>query len=342
MINLACLTPLKAFVVGLKNNGKKELILTDTDVRHLEILNNTVYYFNHPYRYFADSKIITECMDVPCGKCLACKLDRARDWTCRNLLELQQHDKACFVTLTYDDIHVPRTMYAEPTNGEVAGDAYTLVRRDLQLFLKRLRKKHNVRYFACGEYGDTTARPHYHMILYGYRPDDLEFFNLVRHNPYYTSDELTKLWGKGHVMVGDVSSQSIGYVARYTTKKLYGEDAEYYQACNLLPPFLACSLKPAIGYQALMDNMEQYADAGRIVISTDAGGKTYPLPRYFYKLLAECRPDLYDMVIERAIERISDARHNLNLLTDLNYYDMLRVKLLNLEGRTSSLVRNKL
>lgn len=337
---MACLTPIKAFVIGLKNNDKKDLILTNNNINHIEIKNSTIYHVSDIYPLFSDSKIYRDCMDVPCGRCLACKLDRARDWTCRNLLELQEHAKACFVTLTYDDIHVPRTVYAEPVNGEVAGDAYTLVRRDLQLFLKRLRKKHDVRYFACGEYGDTTARPHYHLILYGYRPDDLEFFNLVRHNPYFTSEELTRIWGKGHVMVGDVSSQSIGYVARYTTKKLYGEDSEYYEACNLLPPFLACSLKPAIGYNALMANMEQYAESGRIVVSTEAGGKSFPLPRYFYKLLAEHRPDLYEMVIERAVQGISDARHNFRVLTELNYYDMLRVKLLNLEGRTSSLVRD--
>ena len=94
-------------------------------------------------------------LDVPCGKCMACRMTRRKEWSLRMLHELKYHNDASFVTLTYDDNHVP--------------DCQSLVKADLQKFFKRLRKliaPRKIRYFACGEYGRRTGRPHYHAILY--------------------------------------------------------------------------------------------------------------------------------------------------------------------------------
>jgi hypothetical protein len=93
---------------------------------------------------------------VPCGKCIACRIARTREWTVRIMHEMSCHDNAVFATLTYDDDHLPPDR--------------SISKDELQRFIKRLRKElgdRKIRYFACGEYGETTNRPHYHAIIFG-------------------------------------------------------------------------------------------------------------------------------------------------------------------------------
>lgn len=103
-------------------------------------------------------------ISLPCGKCIGCRLEHSRKWAVRCVLEASCHAQNCFVTLTYADEHLP-------PDG-------SLCKRDLTLFLKRLRKSRpgqKIRYFACGEYGERLRRPHYHLILFNYLPDDMTF-----------------------------------------------------------------------------------------------------------------------------------------------------------------------
>lgn len=343
-MKLACLSPYHAFVLGTKSNGKKDIKITENSINHLEIEKDKIHYITTPYR-FSSGTIISDYMDVPCGRCLACRLDRARDWTCRVLLEAQEHSQSCFITLTYDDIHIPRRMYGSHATGEVVGDSYSLDRRDVQLFLKRLRKHLEplkIRYFGCGEYGESTFRPHYHMVLFGWTPPDLKKYSIRDGNVYWISEVLSSIWGKGHVVIGEVSAKSAGYVARYTTKKLYGDDSEFYLSHNLQPPFLMASLRPAIGSNYLKNNLEHIFEDGRIVVSTNDGGRRFPPPRYFYKILQAERPDLYELHLQRCADAMNLKKENLKCLTKQGYYDILSVELDNLKKRTSSLLRNKL
>lgn len=340
---MPCLDPLHGFIIGKKNNNKNDIIITSKKIDHVEIKNGKLIFCNS-YETRTDGKVYRNYIDVPCGKCLSCRLDKARDWTCRCLLEAQQHEKNCFVTLTYDDVHVPRVMYGSSSTGEVCGDAYTLCRRDVQLFLKRLRKAlgdEKIRYFGCGEYGDTTARPHYHLLLFGFMPSDVKFYSRSGGNPLWTSKFLSDLWGKGHVVIGWLTPKSVSYTARYTTKKLYGDDSEYYKRTNLSPPFLCCSLRPAIGRDYLEKHLLEIFDAGEIVISTEDGGKRFPIPRYAFKLFQDLYPEKYDAYLKKLGEDVILSRSNFRRLTKQNYYDNLEVKLRNLEARTKSLVRNR-
>jgi len=183
-----------------------------------------------PKRGFVDLRV-----RVACGQCVGCRVDRTEDWTSRIMHEVSLHDLCIFVTLTYDDRHLP------------AGD--TLVKKDYQDFMKRLRKRHEgkVRYFAVGEYGDTTSRPHYHAVLFG-----IDFADKRPHskNDYgdqlFTSDLLDSIWGKGHAFFGKVTVQSARYVAKYCVKKVNGPmAAEHYGTRT--PEFAVMSLKPGIG-----------------------------------------------------------------------------------------------
>ena len=153
-------------------------------------------------------------MIIPCGQCTGCKLRKRKDWATRMELEAYGHDKESiwFVTLTYDDDHVPTqdTETGEIFKGgvNVWRDAserprtvQTLSVEDIQLFMKRFRKavRKPLRYFLAGEYGEQTARPHYHMILYGWEPTDLKQLYKIHHNGYYTSEWMQKLWGNGQI-----------------------------------------------------------------------------------------------------------------------------------------------
>lgn len=201
---------------------------------------------------------------VPCGQCLACRINRTRDWKFRCLLELKGfNDLACFVTLTYNDENLP-----------VSG---SLVKQDLQKFLKRLRKAvypKKIKYYSCGEYGDKNNRPHYHLILFGLGVDS------------FTRQLLKTCWTLCNPERFDFNdrclafceSDSIGYVCGYVQKKVLGKgQKESYYDKGLLPPFQCCSQK--LGLSEFAKNKDFYNSLGGILYHD----KIYRFPRYFLK-----------------------------------------------------------
>lgn len=165
---------------------------------------------DHPtVKYYPqDLKHVYPCKDhsglpyqiIPCGKCLGCRMQYSREWANRCMLELDYHDSAYFVTLTYNDYHVRRSFYADPSTGE-AIPALTLCKRDSQLFLKRLRERYerdHIRFFMCGEYGSATWRPHMHYILFGLHLDDLTLVGQRRGNNVYRSPSLERVWSEDY------------------------------------------------------------------------------------------------------------------------------------------------
>lgn len=139
------------------------------------------------------------------------------------------HDHNCFLTLTYDDEHLP--------------EHSQLVHRDFQLFLKRARAartrknpnllgRGKILYYMAGEYGsgDNTERPHYHACIFNLDFADKEYFTTRQDNDIWTSKTLTELWQQGHSSIGAISFESAAYVARYVMKKVTGDKAkEHYQ-----------------------------------------------------------------------------------------------------------------
>ena len=136
-------------------------------------------------------------MLIPCGQCMGCRIRQREDWTTRIELEARDYpkDQVWFITLTYDDDHVPgmimktgeimrKVQYTWKPGEKLPSSVQILLYEDIQKFLKRLRKAYRgkLRYFVAGEYGEQTARPHYHMILYGWEPTDLENLYKIHHN----------------------------------------------------------------------------------------------------------------------------------------------------------------
>lgn len=202
----------------------------------------------------------------PCGQCLHCRINQARVWQHRILLENMMHGDSLWVTLTYSDEHLPK-----PPN----------VRKDhVQKFLKRLRRKvPPFRYFIVGEYGETTWRPHYHLCLFGLSRLDIP--------------AIYETWGKcdpAGFRCGEINKDSARYTAGYTTQKLTKrKDLKKY---GLEKEFMLSSRKNGgIGYPAIVEIANKWRSSkhydGRIIRELQSGRINRPLGRYLTKKLSE-------------------------------------------------------
>lgn len=225
---------------------------------------------------------------IPCGQCVGCRLERSRQWAVRLMKERKLHDHSSFLTLTYHDDHLPRTPSGRPT----------LVLEDVQLFLKRLREEFapkRLRFFQCGEYGEKTLRPHYHMILFGedFNKDRTPIENSRSGYAQYQSPTLTKIWGLGRCTISEVSFESAAYVARYCLKKITGPASKnHYQGAK--PEFVTMSRRPGIASQYFADYKNDVYPHDEII--PDLGRPASLPPRYFDKLLEKVDPLLYEKV----------------------------------------------
>jgi len=230
-------------------------------------------------------------VEVPCGQCVGCRLERARQWSIRMMHEAALHDENAFVTLTYDDYFLPR-------DG-------SLVKKHFQDFVKRLRRRfkdRRISYFHCGEYGEQNGRPHYHAVLFNVGfPDRVKWSVNGRGDDIFTSPTLASLWPLGLATIGEVTRESAGYVARYCLKKVTGQLAEdHYRRVHpdtgeiyyLQPEYATMSLRPAIGQR-------WYEEYGKEVRQHDSvvmrGRGMYP-PRFYDKLHEELDKDAHELV----------------------------------------------
>lgn len=227
-------------------------------------------------------------IDLPCGQCIACRLARSRDWATRCVHEAKLHEESSFLTLTYDDAHLP-------ANG-------SLVPEHLTNFFKRLRKHYDgrkIRYFACGEYGDKSQRPHYHCILFGCSFPNRKPVSTGKF-PLYNDDSLSRIWGFGHAVIGDVTFESAAYCARYVCKKITGSGAADHYGARV-PEFSRASNRPGIGADYFHKYYEDIATYGRVY---SRGGHFTKPPRYYDKLASG-----YDVEHLEAVKakRVEDA-----------------------------------
>lgn len=206
----------------------------------------------------------------PCGVCMACRVHKTQEWSLRLLHESSNHEKASFVTLTYEDSKLP-------ANG-------SLIKPDFQNFMKRLRKEvsDKIKYFACGEYGEQFSRPHYHAIIFGANPDKQLF---------------ESVWPYGFtVALPYIGLPTGNYVAGYVQKKLYGKTAVEYRKANKLAPFALMS--KGLGATYLQDYGEQIKKD----LFLRRNGYKVGIPRYYRKKLGIEVTDYEERILQRKDE----------------------------------------
>lgn len=243
-------------------------------------------------------------LELPCGKCLGCRAARAIQWAHRCSHEASQWEHNTFLTLTYDDDHLP--------------EDGALVPSDLQLFLKRLRKNADrpcssidrdrgsgVRFFACGEYGERTHRPHYHILLFNAGFGDGKQVGERHGHKLFRSEVLDRLWPMGRHEFGIATPAAACYIAKYNMKKIGSGERVSADGVALPAPFLRMSNRPAIGARWL----ERYASDlrhGYLVVD----GKQSGIPRTYLNRLKDRNPELYAEITankqRRAIESPTD------------------------------------
>lgn len=244
--------------------------------------------FNEPRDGRAYQKI-----ELPCGQCILCRLEKARQWAVRISHEATLHQENCFLTLSYHDSHLP----------EHASLRYD----DLQRFWKRLRKKIGpFRYYAVGEYGDSKHRPHYHACLFGHAFTEDRIILRSQPTLLWTNPVLKEAWGHGFVSVGALVFESAQYVAAYVTKKLNNKrqyvrvDEETGELIPLVQPRAFMSLKPAIGRTWLDAYGKAVYDHDHVVIN----GRPQKPPKYYDNWLKAKSEELYEKIKEERVKEI--------------------------------------
>lgn len=218
--------------------------------------------------------------EIECRKCLACRLNGARDKAIRCWHETRMHPSSIFITLTYSDEHLesPRLIYSH-----------------WQTFIKDLRnhvdyKTLSTQKITCmvtGEYGDKNKRPHWHAIIFNYAPDDAKILRETdRGDIVYTSETLSNIWNKGLVEFGSVTLDSANYVARYAAKKLsHGKDQDHNYH-----PLHRTSSRRAIGRSWIEKNFKHTFENGFVVLPN---GQQSKIPRYYVDWAKQHQPEAW-------------------------------------------------
>ena len=249
---------------------------------------------NEPTKYQNGQRYQGSQIKVPCGKCIGCRLEYSRQWALRCHHEAMVHDQNCFITLTYNNENLPKDK--------------SVSKREMQLFMKKLRKKYTpkeIRFYGCGEYGTMLDRPHYHLCLFGHDFEDKEIYqqpkqkkssNGVMYN-IYRSKNLEKIWKKGFSTIGELTFESAAYCARYVTKKITGQpEKAHYKGRE--PEFALMSRRPGIGSYWLD---EYQSDVYPKDFVTLKGRKLRPV-RFYDNRLLKNNYEMYEKIKQKRRE----------------------------------------
>lgn len=245
-----------------------------------------------------------ELVQVPCQKCIGCRLEYSRQWAIRCMHEASLYDDNCFITLTFNEKCIPKDR--------------SLDLKIFQKFLKRLRKRffpHKIRFYHCGEYGEQYGRPHYHALLFNFNfPDKILWKSQNGYN-LYRSEILEQLWPFGHSSIGAATFESAAYVARYMLKKQKGKDSqEYYRRIDsetgnyidLTPEYATMSRKPGIGKEWLTKFKTDVYPSDFVVVK----GKKMRPPKYYDIQFAVEHPLEFDDIKysrqQKALKNVDD------------------------------------
>lgn len=281
-------------------------------------------------------------MRVPCGMCIGCRIAKTREWSLRLLMESKSWKKCCFLTLTYDEEHLPHTgcgrMTLDPEHTRKFWN-----RERMHLHRWKLKNDADYRmdyvghsespdlvssppllkYFMCGEYGDSYKRPHYHAIVFG--TDFTTLGNWWIHHyqdgkPVYTSDELIKMWPYGMATVDDVTIERIRYVVGYVQKKIYKDPWKYFQEYGCcVHPFQRQSNGLCLNYYT--DHKDDYW----INLHPRVNGVSYSTPRYLLKK---------DSNLKLAMSLIHDRLESQGAFANTESYESMKQREIDMKAKS--------
>ena len=322
---MVCYKPLQATFV-LREDGKKEIAFSNTLAELHDKDKSAVFK-------------LPNSIQIPCGRCVGCRLEKSRQWAMRCMHEAQLHENNCFVTLTFNNENLPKDRSVDV--------------KVFQNFMKRLRKRFGVgiRFFHCGEYGEVCAycgkseyycnclkfkpvlgRPHYHVIIFGHDFSDKVLWSNKRGVKLYISAELQKLWPFGFSSIGDVTFKSCAYVARYVMKKINGKPAkDHYRYVDpdsgeifqRKPEYITMSRRGGIGKDFFNKYVDDIYPDDYIVVNN----KKMKPPKYYDNLFESSFP--YDFEIikdirQRKRQKLVDDRPKEFLKTRLGVKERLK------------------
>lgn len=317
-----------------------------------------------------------EFQKIPCKWCAGCQETYSKQWAARCMLEANQYEQNYFLTLTYDEDHIPRDdEVVNKKTGEIfENDNWMqghLEPDDIKDFLKRLRrhwkyhydfpkneiigydengkeiKPPGIRFYLCGEYGGQTQRPHYHAIMFNMpiKPESLEVYKMDKAtgNVTYTSKEIEKIWGKGFITIGEVNWDTCAYVARYVMKKMKGwrSDESYYEQ-GMSPEFVRMSRMPGIGLDFFNKNFQEiYARDEIIIKGRKESISTIKPPEYYDRIFAINHPEQMAAIKERRKMIAKNQVALKNAQTSLTEKERLQIEQRTKVNKWKTLARNK-
>lgn len=312
----------RPLVIDTKTNKKRIVfnfslnLLEYNDLKKLHEfdLNFKLKFLNLKSLNLDEDEKFLKFVQVPCGHCSECLNVHAKGLAYRILKEAQVHDECYFLTLTYDDDHIPK--------------GRSLVKEEISIFNKRLKNKlrynglkSDFRFYAIGEYGGKSLRPHYHVIYFGLPINDLKFYCFnEKKDPIYNSDFINSVWEKGFVTIENVGVGAAFYVARYCDKKkLRHVSSADWQKLNLVPEFSVMSRMPGIGASAYPEVVKAIFNQQYVLYYKN---QSFPISKYYldrFKKEYEFSPEL--LAFEKNTEMISDSKYSKYLLTYDKDYD---------------------
>nr|QJB19149.1 MAG: replication initiator protein [Microvirus sp.] len=291
---MPCYTPIKGWYARKTNPSGKRSIVFDSSLGHHD-----------------------RGIDIPCGQCIGCRLERAREWAIRCTHEASLYDLNCFITLTYRDED-------KPVNGSLVPSHFVDFMKRLRRYvaplscvsawmsdfgrvvIRRSWRPWGVRFFHCGEYGEQLARPHHHACLFNFDFHDKYFFRVSNGFSLFRSPTLERLWPFGYSTIGAVTFETASYVAGYVSKKITGPAADAHYG-GRAPEYVTMSRRPGIGARWFELYHSDVFPSDEVVLR---GGIKCRPPKYYDSIFDLTSPDSLRILKGK---RMQKAKENVNL-----------------------------
>ena len=261
--------------------------------------------------------------EVGCGKCEICQIEHSKEWTTKGYCESKMWKNKTFLTFTYNNKNLPHDRRLKRSDiqkfwKDLRYHLYKTTKKSRKVDLSeekenleeiysnpledtfgpnsRRKNRKPIRYLNCGEYGPKTKRPHYHAVIWNFKPTDLRRHSRDRRGYWiYTSDKINKIWDKGFVIIGNAETETVAYVARYCTKKFYRSKEEKEKMKRKKQnEFIGASSLGFIGYFYWLKFKEIIKKQGGILVLNRKKVTLQKVPKAMRKLWEKEDEDSYE------------------------------------------------